>query len=169
MAAIVPQRREKNGRKQRPTMQQLAAADRDQRMAETFHAHRQPHRRDLPDPGTPMAFSALGRLCARMKWRQEYFIAGEMYGTACDDWRIAKGLPPRRPTDKRVQATKPDLDRLGKLQEKMLNAQQAMRYASFLVLETLIGDDEEIGMDQVGRAEDGLHALAIHYGLLKPY
>ncbi len=89
---IVPDHREPNGRPQRPTKQQLAAIEREQRMREIAPVCRQPHRRWHVVPNDPRLESPFGRFCVGCSIPTEHQRAGERYRDLIRSWRLANGL-----------------------------------------------------------------------------
>lgn len=93
-ATIHPPQREPNGRIKRQTQtDKLNELNRRQAEQETLIVRLQPHRRDLPNPESPLAGSALGRFVLKNKLRQEFYEAGDYYGTLVRKWQSVLGFP----------------------------------------------------------------------------
>lgn len=85
--------RSADGRLKRPTLAQLKEADAAKRRENMLFVAAQPHRRDLPDPYSDKAASALGRFWMVNRLRSELFDAGTHYSEITRRWRAAWGVP----------------------------------------------------------------------------
>ena len=90
----------KPARMNTPTLQEIAdARDRARRETEAevmATARSQPHRRDLKEPDSRWADSALGRFCLANRLRKEIYDAGLMYQVIYDRHCAAWGAPCQR-------------------------------------------------------------------------
>jgi hypothetical protein len=78
------------GKAKKPTLEQLAAAQRAAMEVEMQVVLAQPHRRGNR---SQLAESPLGRFCEAHRCPREYFDAGEDYGAMKRRWRAAVGAP----------------------------------------------------------------------------
>jgi hypothetical protein len=88
--------REKNGRAQRPpkaTVEQIAEADREARLAETRMVRMQPHRKPFEKPDEQMLATALGRFVRYYRLRDEFYHGGLEYAKKINRIRAWYGAP----------------------------------------------------------------------------
>lgn len=175
-ANLMPPRREKNGRKQRPrkptSLQQLEALDREKRLKETALVRSQPHRRSLPDPASDKAHSNLGRFCDFFGLPIELYWAGEKYREAVNTWRALNHLEHIKTSDEPGDPMTPDEEaKAAQFARKyMLDCDKAMWEAgakAYIGTRAVCIDDCSVSPDLAGKVEDGLIALARHFDMLK--
>ena len=105
-AQIIPLRRERNGRLQRPTMAQIKAAEAARLMEEKQTVLAQPHRRGDIDQRRE---SELGRFVMENRLRGELYLAGNQLFVLVWSWRAAIGCPmPLRIPKASLMAVDPD-------------------------------------------------------------
>lgn len=169
---ISPDYCEPNGRLQRPTLAQIAAAERENRMKETALVRRQPHRRDLPKPDDQRATEPWGLFCIGllddMEGGADMQRAGEEYARQWRSWRLAVGLPCPFGKSSDGIATGCDARDPDSLWRKIKLAQSAMRDASkagALAVDEMCGENRPVPHALWGKAALALAALARHLGV----
>lgn len=150
------------------TLADIERAEKAQRMAETATVLSQPHRRGFA--GTE-AESALGRFCLTLGTiGKDYQRAGEQYGALVRRWRSAWGAKTSNPapdvpgsgegpSDARVRAWREEIDGI----EAMLS--RISITVRFAVNRVCVDEFDVLPQSKLD-ARHGLHALAIHLGII---
>ena len=172
--------REPNGRTQRATTQaDLNAIELRKQRAEMRTVAEQPHRKWTNDPFSHLAGTALRRFVVARKLKLELVTAGERLLREENRWRLLKGLTPichsgEAPRMARpIEMTEAEMRAHRSKQETALRAvreanreiESAGQYA-LAAVECLCFGDFEPQPDWHSAAQDGLYALALHYGLI---
>lgn len=176
-SAISPPHREKNGRKQRPSAAEIAAA---QKEAEANALHQvvglvlnQPHRMGDNDQ---RLHCALGRMCKRLKLRDELYRAGDEYAALVRRWLIAiGGIRPeghKASGNSQEEITREIADKLtARLDEAdaVLKRSGAYPWVRHICVDYPSQNVSELPPIAGAKARQGLFDLAVHFGMLKPY
>ena len=169
-AGVLPPSREPSGKIKRPTVAELVAIEKEQRLKETQIVRCQPHRRDLPNPGDDRASEPWGLFCIgyldALPGGRDLALAGEQYKDQWRSWRLATGLPcPFGHSSDGVMTADDARDPDG-LWRKIELAQSAMRDASKvgeLVVTYMCGENRPAPHALWAKASVALRALAAHY------
>jgi len=163
--AIIPPRRERNGRIQRSVGPLAAQIDKERRDRERQEVQSvvlaQPHRKGNDSPWCEDAF---GRFCQRWKVAKALYDAGEDYSGTVRRWRAAMGVP----TDVRLgtgTGGEPDgseVKRMWAKIEAIENDLKRIGARSFLAVRHLVIDRQTLPDDAARWALDGLLSLARH-------
>jgi len=164
-------RREASGRLQRPTLAQIAAAQKSAQDVEKIIVLAQPHRRGSHDP---MTESALGRFLLRMGTdNRPLFDAGQDYAKLRAKW-LSLWSAPLADRDA-IAGSGGDVDmatqrewlaKLGKLEDAMLQC----GVAGLGWVESLASDNKDMPVGHPAERETlcALNALAVELGIVAP-
>lgn len=164
MPAILPKRREKSGKLQRPSKAQMEAIQKQREEAEMSVVLSQPHRKGNRDQRCE---NALGRFIIRMKLRDELYTAGEEFATLTRSWRAAKGVPAQLTRGPLGTGTGPSDKTVAEWGRKLIRVQAAMienTPEGWLQVRKLCLDDIDVDALGEGFAIDGLMVLARELG-----
>lgn len=155
------------GKLKKPTLDQIKEADAAKRRENKLFVANQPHRRDLPEPFSDRAASALGRFCMIYRVGDELYQAGIAYADLTRRWRGAWGCPDPNhsesigsglgPSDATVAAWWRQIKGI----EKALRARSMTHYAA---ARHLCIDDGDLPEDAVGIAVEALQIVADQTG-----
>ena len=162
-------KREPNGKPQRSTAAELNAISRREQLAVKSIAMTNPERRDFVDPESPLAGQPLGRFVMAEKLRMEYFNAGERYFDEVRRWRSAKGLKTLGWVGQgfETEATRDEIEKRFKIMAEAQRALMSCSLAAFSAVNHLVLHMEELMPERRAAGHDGLHALVVHYGLMR--
>lgn len=166
VAEILPKRREKNGRLQRPSKKQMEAILRSREESEMAVVLAQPHRRGNRDQKCE---SALGRFCIRMKLREELHDAGKHYANITRLWRVAKGIPSQLVKGGIGSGNGPSDATVAEWSRKLSRVQTAMQRGTpegYYAIRLLCLDNEDVEYLNEAQAVDALVIMAREFGYL---
>lgn len=161
-AASTSLAREPNGRLQRD-----AKPETEKKLMAVVLA--QPHRRGNRDQRCE---SALGRMVIGLKLPDAYFRAGEEFAAIYRRWRLAKGLAVGHATEGKGGSVDPTPEEISRLSKALVASQNAIieaaGYKGYSGVRSIVieGLDLTLTSESEGATIDGLHALAIHYGMI---
>lgn len=159
-------RREASGRLQRPTLAQIAAAQKSAQDVEKIVVLAQPHRRGSHDPLTE---SALGRFVIRLGLERRLHDAGQEYATLRRKWLAAWSAP----LPDTIQGSGGDIPletlqgwraRLNECEDAMMRCGVAAQ--GWVIALACDGQDMPQGHPSERATADALFALAVELGMI---